>query len=60
MNLWSANENAGKILTSTSLLLLLLHHKHKALLLVDFYTPVSRRVVLCDWVWRAFTQVSAQ
>ena len=25
-----------------------------------FYTPVSRRAVLCDWVWRASTQVSAQ
>ena len=29
-----------------------------------FYTPVSRRAVLCDWVWRAggqgSTQVSSQ
>ena len=32
---------------------------------IAFYTPVSRRGVLCDWVWRAggrraSTQVSAQ
>ena len=32
--------------------------------IMAFYTPVLRRAVLCDWVWRAggraSTQVSAQ
>jgi hypothetical protein len=31
-----------------------------AIFINDFYTPVSRRTVLCDWVWRVSTQVSAQ
>ena len=48
MNSWPTNENAGKILTSTSLLLLLLHHKHKALTLGDFLKGFHIRKVHLD------------
>ena len=45
---------------------LLFHSRLSSICMSTFYTPVSRRAVLCDWVWlamgsgRASTQVSAR